>query len=167
MTSVLFKLFTCRERYTRQGRVAFAAGRVLSKEKKRTKKTKKNRPTQNTPRNPQPPGDRDQLETARGETRPTRYPTLARFHRCRVCRSRPRTALAISTCIGVNEARWPHTCSRPCAFEEKKIENKNTEKTPPDPKHTTKSTAARRPRPTRDGMQGNTSHALVHTLPLS
>ena len=33
---------------------------------------KKIRPTQNTPRNSQPPGDRDQLETARGETRSTR-----------------------------------------------------------------------------------------------
>ena len=30
------------------------------------------RPTENTPRNSQPPGDRDQLETAHGETRPTR-----------------------------------------------------------------------------------------------
>ena len=27
----------------------------------------------------------------------------------------------------VNEARWPHTCSRPCAFEEKKIEKKKHE----------------------------------------
>ena len=33
---------------------------------------KKIRPTQNTPRKPQQPGDRDQLETARVETRPTR-----------------------------------------------------------------------------------------------
>ena len=52
-----------------------AAGRVRSKEKtrqKNTKKQEKKRPTQNTPRNPQPPGDRGQLETARGETRPTR-----------------------------------------------------------------------------------------------
>ena len=67
----------------------------------------------------------------------------------------------------VNEARWPHTCSRPCAFEEKrKIEKKTRKKNPPDPKHTTKSTAARRPRPTRDRIRGNTSHALAHTLPL-
>ena len=36
------------------------------------KPRKKNRPTQNTPRDSQPPGDRDQLETARGETRFTR-----------------------------------------------------------------------------------------------
>ena len=28
----------------------------------------------------------------------------------------------------VNEARWPHTCSRPCAFEEKKIEKKKNGK---------------------------------------
>ena len=60
------------ERYMRQGGLVLAAGRVRSKEKKRTKKTGKIRPTQNTPRNPQPPGDRDQLETARGETRPRR-----------------------------------------------------------------------------------------------
>ena len=33
---------------------------------------KKIRPTQNTPRNPQQRGDRDQLETARDVTRPTR-----------------------------------------------------------------------------------------------
>ena len=36
------------------------------------KARKENRPTENTPRNSQPPGDRDQLETARGETRSTR-----------------------------------------------------------------------------------------------
>ena len=35
-----------------------------------------------------------------------------------------RTALAISTSIEVNEARWLHTCSRPCAFEEKRIKKK-------------------------------------------
>ena len=34
----------------------------------------------------------------------------------------------------VNEARWPHTCSRPCAFEEKKIGKKNTEKKSAPPK---------------------------------
>ena len=50
----------------------------------------------------------------------------------------------------VNEARRPHTCSRPCAFEEKKEEKH--EKIPPHPKHTTKYTAARRPRPPQDGM---------------
>ena len=43
---------------------------------------------------------------------------------------------------------------------------KNTKKNPPHPKHTTKATAARRPRPTRDGMRGNTSHPLAHTIPL-
>ena len=54
-------------------------------------KTIKIRPTQNTPRNPQPPGHRDQLETARDETRPTRQPILARFlHISRVCRNQPR-----------------------------------------------------------------------------
>ena len=39
---------------------------------KRKKKSKKIRPTQNTPRNPHPPANRDELETARDETRPTR-----------------------------------------------------------------------------------------------
>ena len=44
------------------------------------------RPTQTIPRNPQPPGHRDQLETARDETRPHRQPILARFlYRSRVC----------------------------------------------------------------------------------
>ena len=65
--------------------------------KKTQKKRKKIRPVQNTPRNLQPPGDRDQLETARGETRPTREPILARFlHRSRFCGNWPRAALAIS-----------------------------------------------------------------------
>ena len=36
------------------------------------KNKKKSRLTENTPRKPQQPGDRDQLETARDETRPTR-----------------------------------------------------------------------------------------------
>ena len=54
-----------------------------------------------------------------------------------------------------------------CVRRKKNIEEKKTRKNPPShPKHTTKSTAARRPRHTRDGMQGNTSHALAHTVPL-
>ena len=68
-------------------------------------KTIKIRPTQNTPRNPQPPGHRDQLETARDETRPTRQPILATFHRFRVCENRPRPALAISK----NDECYTHT----------------------------------------------------------
>ena len=63
----------------------------------------------------------------------------------------------------VNEAMRPHTCSRPCAFEEKK-EKKH--EMPPHLKHTTKSTAAQRPRPLRDGARRNTAHALAHTRPL-
>ena len=43
---------------------------------------------------------------------------------------------------------------------------KKIRKNPPHPKHTTKATASRRPRPTRDGARRNTSHALVHTHPL-
>ena len=62
----------------------------------------------------------------------------------------------------IHEARWPRTCSRPCAFEEIKTKKK-TEKNPPHPKHTTKSTAARPPRPTRDGARRKTSHAVAHT----
>ena len=57
----------------RQGGLILAAGRVRSKKKKSKKKhEKKPRPTENTPRNPHQPSDRDQLETTRGETRPTR-----------------------------------------------------------------------------------------------
>ena len=37
---------------------------------------------------------------------------------------------------------------------------KKTRENPPHPKHTTKSTAAPRLRPTRDGMRGNTSHVV-------
>ena len=56
----------------RQGGLILAERRVRSKEEKiRGKKHEKIRPTQNTPRKPQQPGDRDQLETARDETRPT------------------------------------------------------------------------------------------------
>ena len=47
----------------------------------------------------------------------------------------------------VNEARRPRTCSRPCAFEEKKSRQKKSRKNPPHRKHTTKATAARRPPP--------------------
>ena len=65
-------LITSREVNEARDGVILAAGRVRSNEKKRAKKTKKIRPTRNTPRNPQLPGDRDQLETARGETCPTR-----------------------------------------------------------------------------------------------
>ena len=57
----------------RQGGLILAAGRVRSKKKKNEKtKFEKIRLTEKTQQNQQPPGDRDQLETARGETRPTR-----------------------------------------------------------------------------------------------
>ena len=55
---------------------------------------------------------------------------------------------------------------RVCSKKEKNRRKKSTEKSAPPNQNTTKSTAARRPRPTRDGMRGNTSHALAHTLPL-
>ena len=76
---------------------------------------------------------------------------------------------APSTCLitgrDVNEAKWPHTCCRPFALEEKKSKIK-TIKNPPRSKYATISTAARRPRPPRDGARRNTSHALAHTHPL-
>ena len=46
---------------------------VRKKKNEEKKKTRnKSRRTRNTPRNPQQPGDRDHLETACDETRPTR-----------------------------------------------------------------------------------------------
>ena len=61
----------------KQGGLILATDRVRSKEKKkkRTKKkvkSMKKSAASNTPRNPQQPGDRDHLETALDETRPTR-----------------------------------------------------------------------------------------------
>ena len=50
--------------------------------------------------------------------------------------------------------------------KKKHKKKKKKRKNLPHPKHTTKSTAARRPRPTQNGMRGNTSHALAHTLPI-
>ena len=72
----------------------------------------------------------------------------------------------LATSRELNEARRPHTCSRPCAFEGKNKNRKKNHDIPPHPKHTTTSTAARQPRPPRDGVRGNTSHALAHTRPL-
>ena len=53
-------------------------------------------PTENTPRNRHQTSDRDHSETDRDETSPAHLSMLARFHRSRVCRNRPRTALAIA-----------------------------------------------------------------------
>ena len=113
--------------------------------------TKKSHPTENTPRNRHQPSDREHLETAREKPHPTRWPILARFHRYRVCGNRPGSALALSTndecytyaqtatdklnspCTQpgttreVNEARLPHTCSRLCAFEERKKKEKSAQ----------------------------------------
>ena len=50
----------------------------------------------------------------------------------------------------VNEARGPHTCSRPCSFEVKQTKKNEI---PPQSKHTTKSAAARRPRPPLNGLR--------------
>ena len=55
----------------KQGGLIIAAGRVRSKKKQNRKKHEKIRPTKSTPRKPQYPGDRDQLETTRDETRRT------------------------------------------------------------------------------------------------
>ena len=75
--------------------------------KNEKKKHEKMRRTPNTPRNSQQPDDRNHLETACNETRPTRSPTLASSHRSRVCENRPRTALAISK----NDECYAHTDS--------------------------------------------------------
>ena len=90
----------------RQGGLILAASRVRSKRKtKSKKKSKKSRPTENTPRNPHQASDRDQLDTDCDESRLTRQPILARFHRSRVCGNRPRTALAFSK----NDECYTHT----------------------------------------------------------
>ena len=89
----------------RQGGLILAVGRVRSKKKKSLKDNEKIRPTENTPRKPQQPGDHDRLKTACNETRLTRSPTLARFHRSGDCGNRPRTALAISK----NDECYTHT----------------------------------------------------------
>lgn len=64
----------------------------------------------------------------------------------------------LNTSREVNEARRPHTCSKPC-MGIRRIQNKTkqTHKTPPHPKHTTTSTAARRSRLARDRVRRNTS----------
>ena len=75
-------------------------------------------------------------------------------------------SLGLASLLGeVHETRWPRTCSRPCAFEGKK-RNEKTKKIPPHPKHTTKPTSAQRPRPPQDGARRKTSHTLAHTRPL-
>ena len=85
---------------------------------------------------------------------PCTHPGVKRLFRLKRASvtSLPRPCLITS--IEVNEASWPHTCSRPCAFEEKKIskKQKHEKNIPPHRKHTTKSTAARRPRSPQDGV---------------
>ena len=74
---------------------------------------------------------------------------------------------ALDSSREVNEARGGLMLAAGRVRPKKKKTKKNTEKSAPPPKkHATKSTAALRPNPTRDGMRGNTSHALAHTLPL-
>ena len=65
---------------------------VFEEEKKiERKKNTNNSAPPKTPRYPQQPCHREQLETARDETRPTRQPILARFlHRSWVCGNQPR-----------------------------------------------------------------------------
>ena len=55
--------------------------------------------------------------------------------------------------------------SRVRSKEKKNRKTKNRQNTP-HPKHTTKSTATRRPRPPQDIARRNTSHTLAHTCPL-
>ena len=162
---------------------------VRRKQKIEKKKTqKKVRPTQNTPRNPQQPGDRDHLETAREKNvlcvspySPASIDTAfveiglvqlsESVKTTNVTHTHTQTKKVMAPCTHpgtsreVNEARRPHTCGRPCAFEENKWKKKH-EKIPPHPQHTTKSTAVRRSRLPRNGARQNTSHALAHTRPL-
>ena len=70
------------------------------------------------------------------------------------------------TSRAVNEARRPHTCCRPCAFEEQKSNKTKTIKNTHCPKHNTISTAAWRPQPPRDGARRDTFYALAHIPPL-
>ena len=59
-------------REVNEARKPHTFSRPYAFEEKKAKKNTKSRRTQNTPRNPQQPGDRDHLETACNETRPTR-----------------------------------------------------------------------------------------------
>lgn len=61
----------------------------------------------------------------------------------------------------VNEARWTHAYTRPCAFEERKKHEIS-----PHSKHTTQTTAARRPQQLRGGVPRNKPHALAQARPL-
>ena len=65
--------YTSRE--VNEARRPHTCSRLCAFEEKKNRKekhTQKIRPTLNTPRSPQQPGDREHLETACGETRPTR-----------------------------------------------------------------------------------------------
>ena len=66
------RLAGCRILFAESTLAALRLGLRMNLKMKLMEITEKIRPTQNTPRNSQPPGDRDQLETARGETRSTR-----------------------------------------------------------------------------------------------
>ena len=72
----MISALTSREVHEARCGLVLAAGRVRSKKKNTVTREKeittKSRPTENTPRNPHQPSDRDQLETARGKTRPKR-----------------------------------------------------------------------------------------------
>ena len=91
------RLAGCRIHFAESTLAALRQGlRMNLKMQTHGKHGKEIRPTQNTPRKPQQPGERDDLETEREKTRPTRSFILARFHIYRVCGNRPRTAVAIS-----------------------------------------------------------------------
>ena len=61
---------------------------------------------------------------------PCTHPGMKRFF----CLSQKTASVAsllrpcLTTSREVNEARWPHTCSRPCAFKEKKPKKKKKKK---------------------------------------
>ena len=92
-------------REVHEARLPHTCSRPCAFEVKRTKKNEIPPDTKKAHHEiyPQQPGDRDHLETACSETRPTRWPILAPFlHRSRVCGKRPR--LYTHVCI------YSHCC---------------------------------------------------------
>ena len=68
---------------------------AFEEKKSRKKKTKKSTPPGTHHESRSSPANAT-TSRRRAKKRPTRSPTLVRFHRCRVCGNRPRTAVAIS-----------------------------------------------------------------------
>ena len=124
----------------RQGGLILAAGRVRSKKKKRQKT-----------RNPATPKTHHEIHSS---------PATVTTSRRRATKHVPRvSSYSVSyTHLRAHETEADLVCR--LLLEKKKHE------IPPHPKHTTKSTAARRPRPPRDGVRRNT-YALCPYSPAS